>query len=165
MKHPVAIAALCASASIGLFLDASAAAAKEAADGVVEHVSCRGAPNEVRVTVKGVGDSVGLMRADLYKNDEEGFLKSAGQLEKVSFAAKAPETQFCIQAPGAGQYAVAVYHDENANLSFDKKAFGMPAEPYGISNDPVIRFAPPKIEEALFSVDEAGASIVITLKG
>lgn len=128
-----------------------------------DHVTCSGAPNEVRVFIEGVADAIGLVRADLYRNDPNGFLKAEGRVRKTSVAAKAPLTQFCMTAPAAGQYAIAVYHDENANLRFDKKAFGMPAEPYGISNNPKIRFAPPKVEEALFSVSDDGTTVVITL--
>ena len=140
-------------------------AGEDTAGAVFEHVSCRGSQNEIRVIVEGVKDGVGLMRADLYKNDENGFLKKAGQIKKVRFAARAPATKFCIEAPASGNYAIAVYQDENANLTFDKKAFGLPAEPYGISNNPKLRFAPPTIDQALFSVAEKdGATVVIELK-
>ncbi|MEO1014633.1 MAG: DUF2141 domain-containing protein [Pseudomonadota bacterium] len=160
-------ASLALTAAIGLsgvLAAEDASAAKGEFDHSFEHVSCTGAPNEVRVTVQGVDESIGLMRADLYRNDADGFLKRAGRVAKVSFAAKAPFTQFCMRAPIEGDFAIAVYHDENANKTFDKKAFGLPDEPYGISNDPVIRFAPPKVEEALFSVPKDGAAVVITLK-
>ena len=63
-----------------------------------------------------------------------------------------------------GQFAMAVYHDENANGDFDKNGIGLPAEPWGISNNPKVRFGPPPVEKALFEVSaETGAKIVIDL--
>ncbi|MEO0880090.1 MAG: DUF2141 domain-containing protein [Pseudomonadota bacterium] len=128
-----------------------------------DHVSCRGADNEVRVKVVDVEDNIGLIVADLYRNDEEGFLKRSGRVAQVRFAARAPHTTFCMAAPESGDFAIALYHDQNANKTLDKKAFGLPAEPWGISNAPRILFGPPKVDEALFQVPETGATVEIKL--
>ena len=129
-----------------------------------EHVSCKGEPNEIRVTITNVKKSAGLMTAELYRNDPDGFLNKKGRLFRVRYAAHAPVTQFCITAPEAGQWAMGAYHDENANQKFDKGAFGLPVEPYGVSRNPKILLGPPPIAEALFTVAGAGADIEIKLK-
>ena len=129
-----------------------------------EHVSCKNQPNEIRVTIDNVKQSVGLMTIELYRDDPEGFLKKAGREYRVRYAARAPATEICLYAPTPGKWAVAAYHDVNANTDFDKNAFGLPAEPYGVSGNPKIRFGPPPIEEALVDVPESGASIEIRLK-
>jgi uncharacterized protein (DUF2141 family) len=49
-------------------------------------------------------------------------------------------------------------------MKFDKGAFGLPAEPYGVSNNPRMRLGPPKIGEALFHVAPNGAEVEIDLK-
>ena len=128
------------------------------------HVSCSGAANEVRVEINGLKQSVGLIVADLYREDDKGFLKRSGRVQQVRFAARAPTTKFCMRAPVSGKYAIAVYHDENAKKTLDRKAFGMPAEPYGISNNPVIRFGPPSLKESLFSLPDDGTHLAIELK-
>lgn len=128
------------------------------------HVSCKGAPNEVRVTIKNVKKDAGLLTAELYRNEPANFLKKAGREFRVRFAAHAPQTQFCVTAPSTGKFAVVAYHDRNANLKFDKNPFGFPAEPFGVSQNPVIRLAPPPIEETLFVVSEGGAAIEIRLR-
>lgn len=148
---------------IALAASAPSAMADDAKPVHFEHVSCSGAPNEIRIIVRNVKKSVGLMTADLYANDEDGFLHKRGRVSQVRFAAKAPVTAFCIRAPKQAPYAIAVYHDRNANRSFDKNAFGLPAEPYGVSNNPPMRFAPPKIGDALFEVAENGATVEIQL--
>ncbi len=155
MLRQAMIASLCLSA-------APAFAAERAP---FTHVSCKGEPNEIRVTVKGVRKSVGLMTGELFRNDADGFLNKRGRLFRIRYAAHAPLTQFCLYAPEAGKWAVAVYHDENANQKLDKGAFGIPAEPYGVSGNPKMRFGPPSIDEALVDVDDDGAEIEIELKG
>lgn len=157
--------AVAAAALAGL---SGAAAADDAAKredlAEFEHVSCTGGANEVRVVVSGVERSVGLMTVELYRNDPDNFLKKEGREMRVRYAARAPETQLCLQAPAPGGYAIAVYHDQNANRKLDKKAFGLPDEPYGISNNPRMRFAPPSLEEALFHVAAEGATVKIELR-
>lgn len=128
-----------------------------------EHVSCNGGENEIRIVVTDVKRPVGLITADLFPNRQENFLRGRGRLKQVKFAAKAPMTRFCIEAPEPGQFAVSVYHDENANGDFDKGAFGLPAEPWGISRNPKVRFGPPGVEEAIFPVSSEGAAVEIRL--
>jgi len=135
-----------------------------AQDASFAHVSCKGEPNEIKVTITNVKKSAGLMTAELYRNDPDGFLNKKGRLFRVRYAAHAPVTQFCVVAPGPGQWAMGAYHDQNANRKFDKNAFGLPAEPYGVSRNPKIKLAPPPISEALFEVAETGASVEIRLK-
>lgn len=147
------------------FLAPGAAAAEDAATAeTFTHVSCKGAPNEVRITIRNVKKNAGLVTAELYRNEPENFLKKAGREFRVRFAAHAPVTQFCLTAPAEGKFAVVAYHDRNANLKFDKNPFGLPAEPYGVSQNPVIRLAPPPIEETLFDVSGDGAAIDIRLR-
>ena len=128
-----------------------------------EHVSCRGAENEIRVIVSGVKQSAGLIVADMYPNDQEVFLRGRGRIKKVKYAARAPETKFCVPAPEAGLFAMAIYHDRNANGDFDKTGLGLPAEPWGLSNNPRGLFGPPKVERTLFEVSAEGAEVEIKL--
>ena len=62
-----------------------------------------------------------------------------------------------------GDYAVAIYHDENSNGKMDKRLFGIPKEPYGFSNNfrPVVSV--PKFQDCRFSIGESGKTISIKL--
>lgn len=152
-------------AGLVVAMAAAGAQAKKTQDDIFDfdHVSCTGADYEIRVVVEGVKKPVGLVTADLFPNREEGFLHQRGRLLQVKFAAKAPLTRFCLTAPEAGDFAVSIYHDKNANGIFDKGAFGLPAEPWGVSRNPKVRFGPPDVTEALFPVGVDGAEVEIKL--
>jgi uncharacterized protein (DUF2141 family) len=63
-----------------------------------------------------------------------------------------------------GEYAIAVFHDENGNGILDKRIFGMPKEPYGFSNNFRPRLSAPKFKDCQFSVGTSGKTISIRLE-
>ncbi len=50
-----------------------------------------------------------------------------------------------------GKYAVSVFHDTNNNEMFDTNFLGIPEEGYGVSNNALNTFSPPKFKEAVFT--------------
>jgi uncharacterized protein (DUF2141 family) len=62
-----------------------------------------------------------------------------------------------------GEYAVKVYHDENENGRLDTKAFGIPKEAYGFSNNVKNKFGPTKYEAAKFLFATDGQEIGILM--
>jgi len=50
-----------------------------------------------------------------------------------------------------GEYALAVFHDENGNKKLDT-FLGIPREGFAFSRNPVIRFGPPRFDQARFPV-------------
>ncbi len=58
-----------------------------------------------------------------------------------------------------GEYAIAIYHDQNENGKFDT-FFGIPEEKYGFSNDAAVFFGPPSFNEASFNLDESESKIM-----
>jgi uncharacterized protein (DUF2141 family) len=61
-----------------------------------------------------------------------------------------------------GDYAVTIFQDLNGNGILDKSLLGIPAEPYGFSNDARGRMGPPKFKDAAFSFS-GDEKIVINL--
>lgn len=51
-----------------------------------------------------------------------------------------------------GEYALAIYHDENKNSKLDKNMLGVPTEYYGFSNNARRTFSAPSFEEASFDL-------------
>ncbi|MGI9192013.1 MAG: DUF2141 domain-containing protein [Chitinophagaceae bacterium] len=65
----------------------------------------------------------------------------------------------------AGNYAAAVYHDENANKKLDKNLFGAPTEAYGFSNNARRLMSAPSFDEARFEIrDNEVKEIQIQIK-
>ena len=60
-------------------------------------------------------------------------------------------------AAPAGEYAVAIVHDENGNGRLDTSWLGIPKEGLGTSNNARGRLGPPKYRDAKFSVGADGA--------
>ena len=73
------------------------------------------------------------------------------------------ETLLCLEAPAAGRYSVALYHDENGNKKFDRDFIGIPSEGYGFSNNPGFRFGKPDQGETLFSVEQGPTSLRVSI--
>lgn len=62
-----------------------------------------------------------------------------------------------------GLYAVALFHDENANGRLDKFA-GVPREGLGFSNNPRIRFGPPSFAQARLAISGSDVSIPVRVR-
>lgn len=62
-----------------------------------------------------------------------------------------------------GDYAISIFHDENANKKLDKNFLGIPKESYAFSNKAKARFGPPKYEQAQFSFDQNNQTVQLVL--
>ncbi|WP_198017753.1 DUF2141 domain-containing protein [Oscillatoria acuminata] len=69
-----------------------------------------------------------------------------------------------IDGLNAGNYAVAVFHDENADGQLNTNAVGIPQEGFGFSNNPPILTGAPKFSEATFFVAGQTTTVRITMK-
>jgi uncharacterized protein (DUF2141 family) len=71
-------------------------------------------------------------------------------------------TAQCIFSVPKGEYAVAVFHDENGNGKMDKNLIGAPKEGYGFSNNPGRKMRPARFDEARFRA-ESNQSVDVKL--
>ena len=115
---------------------------------------------DLTVEVVGLGSDDGNVHFALYDNpatfpDDEGRLLGT----HVPIAERRAVAVFKDLAPGS--YAVAVYHDENGNGSFDQGFLGLPLEDYGFSNGAPPFLGPPSFDQAKFAVPEKGIRITI----
>ena len=62
-----------------------------------------------------------------------------------------------------GQYAISLFHDENANGKLDKQLI-LPREGYGFSRDAPVRFGPPSFASAAFTVGTADQHQTIRMR-
>ncbi len=77
---------------------------------------------------------------------------------RVSGEAQAPVTRITIPDLKPGIYALKCFLDDNANEKLDMGWMGIPAEPYGFSNNAFRFGAPPTFEMAKFTITD-GANV------
>jgi len=128
--------------------------------------SCTGheGPLKLYVDVEGVRSNDGLIAVTLYADDSSRFLRHHGSLYVGRVPAKEGTTRVCIYIPSAGTYALAVYHDANANRKFGRTAIGLPAEAFGFSNNPAVFLGMPRFSSVRLAVPRTDLSTRIKLR-
>ncbi len=115
---------------------------------------------DLTVEVHGLRSNGGAVHFGLY--DTPGaFPDYDGRLAGARTGIKDRRAVAVFKGLKPGRYALAVYHDENANGEFDRFIFGLPIEDYGFSNGATVFFGPPSFEAAAVTVPTEGLRITI----
>jgi len=138
------------------------AGAREAA----AQTDCTGPESPVRlyVNVENVRAAQGLVAVTLYADDSRRFLARRGSLYVGRAPARAPVTRVCIHLPRTGVYGLAVYHDADANRSFNRNGIGMPREGYGFSRNPATMFGIPSFRAVRLAVPRTDLETRVRLR-
>ena len=141
---------------------AAMAALALAAPLTVRAEECEGVPsaNKLSIVIEGVRSNQGQMTASLYSDDKTQFLQHNGSLKVWRVPAQSPVTRMCIWLKAPGIYAVAIYHDANANGRLDLGLLG-PTEDYGFSRNPRILFSKPSLASVRFPTTGAETTVQI----
>ena len=128
---------------------------------------CR--PNEtgpaVIVTAAGLKDRQGVLRAELYPDNDQDFLQDDNLLVNSGKTFRRVEirvptsgvAQLCIRTPGPGAYTMSLLHDRDGN-----RKFGLSSDGVGFPGNPRLGFGKPKAASVRFA---AGAGITyITIR-
>lgn len=115
---------------------------------------------DLTIRVDNVQSGDGQVMVALY--DGAGYLKQP--LRTVNAPAAKGATTLMIQDLAPGAYAIAAYHDRNANGKLDANPMGMPVEPYAFGNDAQGRMGPPSFDAASVTVAAAGLATSVTLR-
>lgn len=137
--------------------------AGSAANVTGEPGACDGDATAIRVSVQGVRSARGTLVAVLYGDDPSEFLQRGKRLARERVPVRVGTVDVCLPAARPGTYAVVVYHDENDNRQFDRRWNGLPAEGFGVSNNPRMLFGVPSHSDAAFRVGNTPATVAITL--
>ena len=117
--------------------------------------------NKLVIEVVGVPNSEGNIKVALY-NTEDSFLSHDIVFKTDSVSAKQGMTQLSLEDIPDGEYAVAIYHDANANNELDTNWLGIPKEPIGFSKAGMRTFGPPKFKDCSFKI-KPDTQIQVTL--
>jgi uncharacterized protein (DUF2141 family) len=123
---------------------------------------CSGAGPAVRVNVSDIKPGGGTIRVQLYRGTKADWLQSGRWLYRIEAPARAGAMSFCLPAPGAGSYGVAVRHDTNNNGKTDISKDGG-----GMSNNPsinILNLGKPSYTKTAFAVGSEVKSISIRMR-
>ena len=124
---------------------------------------CGSSALQVEATIHGV-TAQGILTVELYEPSERDFLRKASRLKRVRVPAEEGAQTVCFDVPQPGEYALAAYHDIDADRELARKWNRLPAEPFALSNDEPLRLRMPRFEDAAFAVGEDGAAAAMTLQ-
>lgn len=147
--------ALSAGALIGFEMPALAAA---------DSADCEPGGIPVTVEVHDLRSTDGNLTITIYGDRPEDFLGPGRKLARKRVAISGPTTSACLSVPRPGDYAIAIYHDEDDNHDFDRTFVGLPDEGYGFSNDAETIIGPPSYEDARFEVPAGGWTLTIRMR-
>lgn len=109
---------------------------------------------DLKVRVSGLKNDSGLVRycvaprGSAFPNCEgKGSLSGEAHIQGRT-------ASFVVQELVRGDYAVAVFHDQNANNRLDTFA-GIPREGYGFSRNPAFRPRAPRFDEAAINLSQS----------
>ena len=117
---------------------------------------------DLRVDVGEVRSDAGKIMVALHTPSAE-FPNEGGVVAAQWRQATPGQVAFVFADLAAGEYAVAVYHDENGNGELDRNFIGIPAEGYGFSRDAKGFAGPPSFDAAAVKLESA-ATLSISAK-
>ena len=109
------------------------------------------AQNTISVHVNNVSSKKGKVSVAVYNSDET-FLSFERVLTTESVQANEGSVVLKIANLPEGEYALAVFHDENGNGKLDTNWLGIPREKVAFSNAKMKTFGPPKYKECAFHI-------------
>jgi len=158
--RPAPCAAILCAAALCAAVPATAEAAPHPSAGCTGPASA----TWINVAVEGVRNGNGLVAITLYADNSRKFLARHGSLYVGRVDAVSGTTTGCIYVPKPGVYAIAIYHDENADQNFDRTALGLPAEGFGFSNNPSTLAGLPAFKSVRLNIPRAGLITRIRLR-
>lgn len=157
---------------LGTGVVAALAAAPVAAQG---YAYARSGPNDmnacaaskgpaVRIAVNGLRSSSGNLFVRAYPANSRDWLQSKRYVMRVDAKPQTGSMTVCVPLPAAGDYAIVVQHDVNANRKSDL------SDGAGMSNNPGIRKIlglvprPPSVDKVRFNADGGITRMTINMQ-
>jgi uncharacterized protein (DUF2141 family) len=108
---------------------------------------------ELHVTIENIEAAEGTLMIAVQAGPE-AFAGREPAVLSLMLPARAGAVGFSTDALAPGEYAIRVLQDRNGNGEMDSNLIGMPVEPWGMSNDAMGSFGPPKWEDARFQLQD-----------
>ena len=124
---------------------------------------CDPAVLQIRTEVNNVEDG-GVLVVELYSDDADNFLSKAARLRRIRIPATDGPMSVCMTLETTGTYALASYHDRDADRKLDRKWNMLPKEPFALSLNRRLKLRKPRLDEAAFEVGEDGIDLELNLR-
>ncbi len=124
---------------------------------------CGSQTPQLEVLVTGV-EARGILTVELYKPSKNDFLRKSSRIQRVRVPAEADSQTVCFNLKSAGMYALAAYHDVDADRDLARRWNMLPAEPFALSNNQPLRLRMPSFEDAAFSAGKETTRVRLDLK-
>lgn len=111
------------------------------------------ATHSIKVTVVNLRNLKGELEVALY-NDPAKFPKVGETYKMVRIKITSLTMTYEFKNLKPGDYAVCVFHDENANKVCDKNLLGIPVEGYAFSNNIRPKLSAPKFKDCSVFLNE-----------
>jgi uncharacterized protein (DUF2141 family) len=132
---------------------------------ILGHFSFLSQMGTLQINVEYPQNANAPIRMALY-DDERNFLQEGKSIKGVVLEV-ADQSKSVIHRETKlpfGSYALAVYQDLNGDGRLNKNKLGIPAEPYGFSNNVKSKWRSPKFAEAVFAFQRDGQQVNIVLQ-
>lgn len=117
---------------------------------------------DLTLTLSSRGSS-GSLAIAVYR-DAESFRRNERPVATRTVPRAGALTTVVIPGLAPGRYAVAAFHDTDANGQLSLWPIGLPKEAYGFSRDARARFGPPSFAEAAFDLPASGTTQAFALR-
>jgi uncharacterized protein (DUF2141 family) len=115
---------------------------------------------KLTITINGVVAAPSELRIGLYEEANYDGAPKLGQ----QVPATAPQTVVVFEDLPPGRLAVKILQDLNGNGEMDSTMFGVPEEPFGLSNDIKPQMSAPGFDETGFELKPGENAISITMQ-
>ncbi|MEQ8248769.1 MAG: DUF2141 domain-containing protein [Alphaproteobacteria bacterium] len=117
---------------------------------------------DLEITVRGLEQPAGYAMIAVYAS-QAAMDDGVGSANLKIAVGETGTVRAIVDLP-AGRYAVAVFHDENANGKLDTNIVKFPVEPTGFGNNARGSFGPATFDDAAVDLTDAGARADIVVR-
>lgn len=137
---------------------------------VLFHQSASGASLEppplksgnIKIMVENCDPGKGKIMIALH-NTKKTFLKKVAPFQRAIVPNSASMVEYTFEKVPYGEYAVAVFQDDNENMDLDLGKMFIPKEKYGFSNNIRGKYGPPSYNKVKFELEKPGLEMKIAI--
>lgn len=120
---------------------------------------------DLEVSIEGLRSDEGNVRVSVHRRGAAADFPNGDGVAGAFRKADSDGARFVFPDLAPGDYAVAAFHDEDADAELNTNALGLPTEGYGFSNDARGMMGPPGFDAAAITVGAStdGLTIIVPI--